>query len=163
VKKSLLTSNSLAFPRAIVFGLLAAIVGCVIWYLVVAFSRWRIGIIAVVVGYAVGWAILKSTDTYHVKFVILSLVLTLGALAMSEYLIVRHDYNMDAIEKIPLFISPVIMFSAVGESLKLDPLLIVFWAIALYEAYKIPSSLQNMESYINPKRKSRKKSWYQFR
>jgi hypothetical protein len=54
-------SNAGAMALAVVFGLGAAIAGAAIYYAVLAIAHVEIGIIAILIGYMVGWSIRKAT------------------------------------------------------------------------------------------------------
>jgi hypothetical protein len=49
------------FAKAGLFGLVAAILGAVLYYAVIAITDFEIGIVAIAIGYMVGWAIRKAT------------------------------------------------------------------------------------------------------
>jgi hypothetical protein len=70
-----------------------------------------------------------------------SVGLTVLAMALAEFFIVRHFVNEELAAEgvahaVPLFINPVDMVLVVVESLALDPLTLVFWAIALFAAWR---------------------------
>jgi len=54
------TLTSRSFVKAFVFGLGAAIVGAIIYYGVIAITNFEIGIVAILIGYIVGYAIKKA-------------------------------------------------------------------------------------------------------
>ena len=49
------------FARALVFGLVAAIAGAILYYAVIALTGWEIGLVAIVIGFMVGFAVQKGT------------------------------------------------------------------------------------------------------
>jgi hypothetical protein len=49
------------FAKAAVFGVVAAILGAILYYAVIAITDFEIGIVAIAIGYMVGWAIGKAT------------------------------------------------------------------------------------------------------
>src|SRR5262245_37164686 len=49
------------FAKAGLFGLVAAIAGAILYYAVIAITDFEIGIVAIAIGYMVGWAIRKGT------------------------------------------------------------------------------------------------------
>lgn len=50
-----------AMGKSVIFGLGAAIAGAIVYFAVTAITGWEIGIVAIVIGYMVGWAIRKAT------------------------------------------------------------------------------------------------------
>lgn len=51
------------FARAFVFGLVAAIAGAVLYYAVIALTGWEIGLVAIVIGFMVGFAVHKGSGS----------------------------------------------------------------------------------------------------
>lgn len=133
----------------ILAGTVAAVVASAIWYGVVVVTNYQVGIVAIAVGFIVGQAVaLGAGRRGHVVLVAGSVLLTLLALAISEYLIVVHFVEqemvaegvavtfMELAAQPPDFIAEVVV-----ESVKSDPLTLVFWAIALFQAFIIPARL----------------------
>ena len=73
-----------------------------------------------------------------IVLVAVSVVLTLVALALSEYLIVAHFVSQELGFAVDLVQPPDVFFGVIGDSLGADPLTLVFWAIALFQAFIIP-------------------------
>jgi hypothetical protein len=72
------------FTRAVVFGVLAGLAGALLWYAVGALTGWTIGLIAIVVGFAVGAAVRKgSDDRGGVAYQILAVVITYCSIALT--------------------------------------------------------------------------------
>ncbi len=73
----------------------------------------------------------------------MAVLITLVALLFSEYLIVRHFAVKHLTEQgytgIPLFLSPSIMMGLVVEGIKASPTSLLFWAIALWQAFVTPT------------------------
>ncbi len=127
---------------ALLGGAIGAALATAIWYGVVAISNWQIGLIAVAVGFVVGQGVVFGANGRTSPLLIpISLVFTLVALVASEYLIAVHFVNqaaaeigVPASEFLALF-SPV---DLVRISLEEEPITLLFWAIAGYEAFVIP-------------------------
>lgn len=128
----------------VVGGLVAAIAASAVWYAVVVLSNWQIGLVAVAVGWLVGQGVVFGAEGRpSIVLVAVSAVLTALALAVSEYLIVFHFVSQElealgaggALSLIQPF---AFMIEVVVESLSADPLTLVFWGIALFEAVVIP-------------------------
>jgi len=70
------------FIRAGVFGLGAGIAGAAIYYAVIAITNFEIGLVALLIGYMVGWAVRKGArGRGGRRFQILAVALTYGAVA----------------------------------------------------------------------------------
>jgi hypothetical protein len=121
-------------------GLVAAVLATAIWYGVVAVSHLQVGIVAIAVGFIVGQGVVLGARRHgSIVLVAISVVLTLLALVVSEYLIVAHFIGQELGVQLDLIQPPDLIVSVVSESVQGDPLTLVFWAIALFQAFVIPS------------------------
>jgi hypothetical protein len=129
----------------LVAGLVAATLATIVWYAVVTISQYQLGIVAIVVGFLIGQGVLLGASRRGSPVLIgISVVLTLLALVISEYLIVVHFVNEELATQgaaIDILQPPGLMAEVVVESLKADPLTLAFWAIALFQAFTIPARL----------------------
>ena len=72
------------FGRALVYGLGAAILGAVLYYAVIAITDFEIGLVAIAIGYMVGYAVRSATgDRGGLRFQILAIVLTYWAVGLA--------------------------------------------------------------------------------
>lgn len=72
------------FVKAGLFGLVAAILGAILYYAVIAITNFEIGIVAIAIGYMVGWAIRKATaNRGGRRYQVLALVLTYWAVGLA--------------------------------------------------------------------------------
>jgi len=72
------------FAKAGVFGVVAAILGAILYYAVIAITDFEIGIVAIAIGYMVGWAIRKATaNRGGRRYQVLALVLTYWAVGLA--------------------------------------------------------------------------------
>ena len=72
------------FVRASLFGLGAGLVGAAIYYAVIALANLEIGIVAILIGYMVGYSVRKGAgDRGGRRFQVLAVVLTYGAVALA--------------------------------------------------------------------------------
>jgi hypothetical protein len=125
---------------AVLAGLAAAVVACLIWYGVVVISNYQIGFLAVGVGWLIGLGVGFGAGRKRGPVLqAISVGITLVAMVLSEYLIIRHfAVEMLAEEGfagLPLFLPLDLMVDLVVESIKSDPLTLAFWAIALWFAF----------------------------
>lgn len=130
-------------PLALLLGLLAAVVGCVLWYAVVVITNYELGIVAIAIGWLVGFAVMFGAGRKRgLVLQVMAVLITLVALLFSEYLIVRHFVVKNLAEEgytgIPLFLAPSIMFELIIEGIKASPTSLLFWAIALWQAFVTP-------------------------
>jgi hypothetical protein len=73
-----------AFIRAGLFGLVAGVVGAAIYYAVIALANLEIGIVAILIGYMVGFAVRKgAADRGGRRFQVLAVALTYGSVALA--------------------------------------------------------------------------------
>ena len=120
-------------------GVVAAVLASAIWYGVVAVSHYELGIVAIAVGFIVGQGVvLGARRRASMLLVVISPILTLLALAISEYLIVAHFVGQELGVPIDVVQPPDFIVSVVGESLAAEPITLAFWAIALFQAVAIP-------------------------
>jgi hypothetical protein len=72
------------FAKAGLFGLGAAIAGATLYYAVIAITNFEIGIVAIAIGYMVGWTVRKGAgDRGGRRFQVLALVLTYWAVGLA--------------------------------------------------------------------------------
>jgi hypothetical protein len=72
------------FAKAGLFGLGAAIAGAILYYAVIAITNFEIGIVAIAIGYMVGWTIRKGTGGRGGRrFQVLALALTYWAVGLA--------------------------------------------------------------------------------
>jgi hypothetical protein len=120
-------------------GVVAAVLATVIWYAVVANTHFQVGIVAIAVGFIVGQGVVLGARRHtSIALVAISVVLTLLALVVSEYLIVAHFASQQLGFEVELMQPPDFIAGVVSDSLGADPLTLVFWAIALFQAFVIP-------------------------
>ncbi|HOU24209.1 MAG TPA: hypothetical protein PKW05_13785 [Anaerolineae bacterium] len=131
-------------PQALLLGLLAAVVGCVLWYAVVVITNYELGIVAIAIGWLVGTAVMFGAGRKRGLILqIMAVLITLVALLFSEYLIVRHFVVKNLAEegytRIPLILPPSIILGLIVEGIKASPTSLLFWAIALWQAFVTPT------------------------
>jgi len=129
----------LGLSRGIVFALAAAIVASAIWYAVVVFSSLQIGFVASAVGWLVGTAaVAGARGRGSVWLAGVSVVLTVLALGVSEYLIAYHVTTRDLGFSFSLVQAPDVILEVVLGVLQDDPVTLAFWAFAVAFAGYIP-------------------------
>ena len=109
---------------------------------IVAVTNYELGIVAIAVGWLVAQAVIvaaRNKRGFAVQAI--SVVCTLLAMALSEYLIVRHFAVQSPRLKgagIPLFLPPAMMLDLVVIGIKASPMTLLFWAIAMFQAFALP-------------------------
>jgi hypothetical protein len=131
----------------VIGGAIGAVLATAIWYGVVAITSWQVGIVAIAVGFIVGQGVVLGAGRHpSIALVPISLAFTFTSLVVSEYLIARHFLGIAAAEISAetgvtiaeveaVFASP---FELLRFSLEAEPITLLFWAIAGWEAFVIP-------------------------
>ena len=134
------------FLGAVLLGLLAAVVSALIWYGIVVVTDYQLGIIAVAIGWLVAQGVIFGAGRKRGSYLqAISVIITIGAMAASEYLIVRHILMKLAVEEgylvndVPLLLPLEDIWFLILEGIKADPITLVFWAIALWQAFSLPA------------------------
>jgi hypothetical protein len=78
------------FGRAAIFGLAAAVLGAVVWYLVVAFTQRQFVVLALGVGILIGVGTLKGARHPGPSIALLAGVIAVVAMFFAHYFIDRH-------------------------------------------------------------------------
>lgn len=126
----------------VIVSIVVALVSSVVWFAAVVITNYQLGIVAVVVGFIMGFCVLKATGGRTSRSLQLTAVaITLLAMVLSQYLIVNHFINRYLDEEgeggyLPLLLSPAAMAGIVYDSVVADPLTLLFWGIAVYEVYR---------------------------
>lgn len=127
-------------PRAILYGVAAALIGSGAWYAVVVVTDYKLGLVAVAVGWLVGKGVLLGAGnrgSRALQFV--GGLLAFAALFLGEYLIVNH-FARQAVEDFNGWLTLEQFFSVYPQILAegnwvLD---IAFYLFALYEGVVLP-------------------------
>lgn len=125
------------FALAIPAGIAAALVGAVVWALVVVQTNTKLGIIAVAIGYGVGWAIKKTGHGIEPKFGYLGAACAafgwaLGTL-LTDISLLAHVQNI-SFQQAALGLDANGLVNLVSATA--DPMDALFLGIAVYEGYK---------------------------
>lgn len=132
---------------ALLYGLVAGAVGAAIWFAIVVVTNYEVGIVAVLIGWLVGRAVVfGSGQKRGMKLQLLSVLIALAAMVGAEYFIVREfvvqyvTENAGAAQaaQIPLFLPLDIAVDFIVGVVQDDPLTLLFWGIALYAAFRVP-------------------------
>jgi hypothetical protein len=127
---------------AVLLGLGAAILASVVWYAIVVITRFELGIIAIAVGWLVAQGvILGSGRKRGLPLQLISVGITIVAMGVSEYLIVRHfaveSLARRGVTDIPWLLSLDVILTLIVEGIKASPLTLLFWGIAVWQAFTL--------------------------
>lgn len=128
---------------ALTGGLVAGLVSCLVWYGVVVLTGYELGFLAMGVGWLVAQGVMFGAGRKRgPRLQVLSVVITLVAMALSEYFIVRHfvveAFREEGYTGFRLFLPLRDMFEVILEGIKADPLILLFWGLALLSAFTLP-------------------------
>jgi hypothetical protein len=129
---------------AVLAGLAAAVIGTLVWYGVVVITEYQVGFIAVGVGWLVAMGVVLGSGRKRGRALqAISVAITLAALVVSEYLIVRHFavelLAEEGITGLPLLLPLGLMIDLVVTSIGENLITLVFWAIAFWAAFSTPA------------------------
>lgn len=129
---------------ALFLGLGAAVASCLVWYAIVVLTNCEVGIIAIAVGWLIGQAIVVGAGRKRgVPLQVLGVLIAVIAMAFAECLIVRH-FLVEAMAEegqqveIPYLLPLGETLTLIGAGLRSNPLTLLFWAIAVWEALAVP-------------------------
>jgi hypothetical protein len=132
---------------AFLLALGAALISAIIWFGFVVVTEYQLGIVAVAVGWIVAQAAMLGAGRKRGFSVQLISVMATGlAVLLSEYLIDRHflvQYlTSEGYTDIPLLLPLDVTMEMIVEIIKSDPTTLLFWGIAIFEAFAIPKKRQ---------------------
>ena len=137
----------------VVGGAIGAVLATALWYGVVVITNFQVGIVAIAVGFIVAQGVVFGAGRHpSIALVPISVAFTLVALVVSEYLIANHFYGVAIAEIAAEMGLSVEEVAAVADlaglptnpidlirfSLESEPITLLFWAIAGWEAFIIP-------------------------
>jgi hypothetical protein len=125
---------------AVFFGFGAAVISALLWYAVVVITNYELGIVAIVVGWIVAQAVILGSGRKRGPVVqLISVVAIIFAMALGQYLIIRHFLIQAGFDNLPLFMPLKLVFNLLIEVIKEDPIMLVFWLIAVIEGIVLPA------------------------
>ena len=79
------------FVKATIFGVVAAILGAMLYYAVIAITNFEIGLVAIAIGYMVGFAVRKGAGGGGRRFQVIAVLLTYWAVGLAYVPLVLRD------------------------------------------------------------------------
>jgi hypothetical protein len=134
------------YGAAIVGGVAGAALGAAAWWGFTVMTHIAFGLVAVLIGVGVGkGVVMASGNKHHLNLQVLSAGISAVAYFYASYLVNRTFIHRAFAERgetavLPLVPGPDLLFRVV--SLSFDLMDLVFLAIVLYEAWKIPAPLK---------------------
>lgn len=126
---------------AVGLGLGAAIVSCLAWYAIVVLSKYQVGFVAVGVGWVVAQGVMFGAGRKRGMVPqVISAALTLVAMLLSEYFIIRYFYYEGI--SVPILLSLDEIWYLITLGIQEDPITLLFWGIALLTAFTWPRQRQ---------------------
>jgi hypothetical protein len=138
-------SEGVNYPLSAVGGLVGGALGVLAWWGFTVMTKISFGLVAVVIGVAVGQGVLRVGGYRRtVGLQLLSATIAAVAFAVASFLVNRSFYNMAAVEQGFELLPLVPPLSLALEVLKMgaSPMDLLFLGIVLYEAWRIPAPLR---------------------
>lgn len=136
---------------ALVSGLVVGLIAALVWFGVALVTDYQLGIISVAVGWLVAQAVMWGAGQKRGGVLPwISLGITALTMVLSEYLIIRRfvvqNLAVEGIGGLPLVLPLAAMGEVIVEGVKAGPLMLLFWAVALWEAYMLvrPRTLERL-------------------
>lgn len=134
------------YPGALVGALLGAAAGVLLWWGFTVVTKIAFGLVAVVIGVAVGkGVVLMSGGKRHFNLQILSVLVSVAAFVYASYLVNRTLIQRTMAERgepmaLPLVPAPDLFFQVFKVGFGIMD--VVFLAIVVYEAWRIPAPIR---------------------
>jgi hypothetical protein len=134
------------YTKATIGGILGGALGILVWWGITVITDWSIGIVAIAIGFAVGKGILILTGGRRSsKLQILSVGISVVSFLYASYLVTR-SFLLEAfagrgeLVALPVLPDPILCFRVLQAGFQ--PFDLVFLAIVIYEAWKIPAPVR---------------------
>jgi hypothetical protein len=125
------------FPLAIVGGVGGAVAGAAIWAVVTVVTKMELGIIAVAIGFIVGWAVRELGKGSEQKFAIMAAICGLFGCVLGNALSAIAIFSQTrGVPFMQVVTRMDFAFLTDLMSTFFSPMDLLFYAIAVYEAYK---------------------------
>lgn len=120
----------------------AGLLGALAWYGVVVASDFKLGLLAVAIGWLIGFAAMKASRGSAPALPWITVAIALASMLFGEYLIVNHFVKIAFAAKYPEATAPAFISLPVFAEVyakTFSPMDILFYGIGAYEAYKLPA------------------------
>jgi hypothetical protein len=133
-------------PGALFIGVVAALLAGAAWFGIVVATKYEVGFLAMGLGWVVGMAVMFGSGKKRgAPLQIIGAVITLVTMIGSEYFILRYLILQELIKEgydvaqAPLFLGISETIDLMVEYIKAEPTTLLFWVIAVWEAFVIPA------------------------
>lgn len=127
-----------SLPLGIMAGIIAAVIGAVIWALITVAINYQIGWMALGVGFLVAYAMKLfgggSSPSFGVLGAVIALLGCIGGNILTIVMVVANHENIGVMTVLAR-LTPSVVMSILRETFQ--PMDLLFYAIAMYEAYKL--------------------------
>lgn len=128
--------------RALALGMLGGTAAGMVWLGVAAVTNRHLSVVSMLIGVVIAHAVVTGGGR-GVRYQVVSVALTLGALLVTEafvirLLAVRELVELGVHDALPVFLPFVVMKDLVSAGLTADPPTALFWGVALWYAISIP-------------------------
>jgi hypothetical protein len=124
-------------PMALVFGLLASIVGAILWAVITVSTGYQIGYMAIAIGFIVGYTVKFAGRGNQITFGIIGAVLSLFGCLLGNYFsqigFASSALHMGFFDTLTMIQPSLVLGAMKDEFAFMD---IVFYGIAGYEGFK---------------------------
>ncbi|MCP3977916.1 MAG: hypothetical protein GY716_01115 [bacterium] len=134
------------YPMALVGGLAGAALGVAVWWGFTVLTNIAFGLVAIVIGFATGKGVMiLSGHKRHVNLQVLAIAISIAGFAYASYL-VNRSFILEALAAdgqavaLPLIPPPDLFYNVISAGFRAMDL--VFLAIVIYEAWKIPAPIR---------------------
>jgi hypothetical protein len=126
------------FARAMGLGILAAIAGAALYYGVIAIANLEIGIIAIAIGYMVGWAVRKGADGRGgLRFQILAVALTYWAVGLAYAPLILNQSALPLpVQFLYVFELPILVITGGGSGI----ITAIIIAVGMRQAWRMTAA-----------------------
>src|SRR4051812_42657553 len=126
------------FIRAAGLGLGAAIAGAALYYGVIALANLEIGIIAIAIGYMVGWAVMKGAGGVGGRrYQVLAMVLTYWAVGLAYAPLILRNSTMPLVSQFfEVFALPIMVVTGGGSGI----ITAIIIAVGLRQAWRMTAA-----------------------
>jgi hypothetical protein len=133
------------YPLSTLGGLLGGAVGVLAWWGFTVMTKISFGLVAVVIGYAVGHGVLRIGGYRRaVGLQVISATIAALSFVTASFLVTRSFYNISAVEQGFELLPLVPPLPVLIEVLKMggSPMDLLYLGIVLYEAWRIPAPMR---------------------
>lgn len=139
------------FFAAVGLGVVASVVLAYAWGEFVARSGWQIGWLAIGIGVGVAYAVAKGARSVAPAYQFLAAGITAVTLVLGEFFTVRAIFIREfELVDVPLFASPSDIVMTAVESVKIDPITLLFWGIAVFASWRTFDGMRESAAPSSP-------------